>query len=104
MTSLGCKRPVLSIVPEETRFAKSRAWRDDGSIPLRILSALIEDFKVFRLKCRDPIRVGLQVIDQTHPGEVELLRYFLGIDHPRQVGGLTATIAHGPSNFQTGPV
>ena len=102
MTTLGCKRPVFPAVPEETYFTKSRARRDDGSISLCVMSALIEDLKVFGLKYSNPIRVGLQVIDQTNQGEVELQRYLLGIDHPRQIGGLTATIADRPSDPQTG--
>ena len=69
---------------------------------LRVVSALIEDLEVFGLKCGDAVRAGLPVIDQTNPGQLELPRYLLGIDHPWQVRSLTTTIANRSGDSETG--
>src|SRR5215510_4527220 len=102
MPAFRGKRPMLLPIPVETSFTQTSPSGDHCRIPLGFWRALVQDDKIFRGKRSGTVGIRFEIVDEPHRGEPKLLGQALGIYHPRQINGLTATVVYRSRDAKTG--
>src|ERR1700722_20397409 len=100
MATFAGENMVAASIPEQTSFAEAGAGCDDGLISDGWAGDMIQWNQVARGQAADAPCAGLQIIDEQRGGKMNLLRQARLFDHPGQVGGFDATIAHGAGDSE----
>src|SRR5262245_670878 len=89
-------------VPIKSRLPEPGPGGDNGGVALYARRPWVEHREVLRRQGRDPVGVGLQVIDQRDRGEAELAGQLPRVDDPRPVGRLAVTVDHRAGDAEAG--
>ena len=103
MPAFGRERQVRLAVPEQSRLAEAGARRDERAVAARVPRSLVQDHEIAAPELDDAVGVRDQVVDEAGARQAQALGHALGVDHPGEVGGLAAPVAHRAGDAEGGP-
>ena len=99
--SLTGEGMVTLPVPIQTGFTQARSGGDDGPVSLSVRQTRVQFHQILFAQHAERIGRRFQVVDDVHLGDSERTGHRPGVDDPRQVDALAASLLDGAGDPET---
>jgi len=104
MAAFTRERAVSLSIPIKARLAETRPCRDECAVANGCLTTSVEHHEIFRREGRDAVGLRLEVVDDRRRLYSRGGRQLQGLDHPRQIRGLSPAFLDGAGDAEASPL